>query len=252
MNFLRRFATMSAIAASRVVVENVDGLSTSSRCPRQRARRSVNVRQNTRKTAMTRGRNWAMWTVNSRSSSEQCEQSIHAVAQSKIPSIQHARDHCEISLTKAVESRSKNHFPKTKGNISCALLVDAKWSKIKSVEKLAELQGYRRAGTSGKQLVDKSVFHDNRPGKHGDSRELSAAASRADIMTTLRYSNGWISAQELQCWHFKIIQRECVKSCGLRKNMRAEKNRPANSSNDWTLVITCAWHYHKSQTADNT
>ena len=34
--------------------------------------------------------------------------------------------------------------------------------------------------------------------------------------------------------------------------MRAEKNRPANSSDDWTLVITCAWHYHKSQTADNT
>ena len=34
--------------------------------------------------------------------------------------------------------------------------------------------------------------------------------------------------------------------------MWAEKNRPANSSDDWTLVITCAWHYHKSQTADNT
>ena len=34
--------------------------------------------------------------------------------------------------------------------------------------------------------------------------------------------------------------------------MRTEKNRPANSSDDWTLVITCAWHYHKSQTADNT
>ena len=71
-------------------------------------------------------------------------------------------------------------------------------------------------------------------------------------MTTLRCTNGWISAQELRCWHFKIIQRECLKSCGLRKNMRAEKNRPANSSDDWTLVVTCAWHYHKSQTADNT
>ena len=34
--------------------------------------------------------------------------------------------------------------------------------------------------------------------------------------------------------------------------MRAEKNRPANSSDDWTSVITCAWHHHKSQTADNT
>ena len=33
---LRRFATMSAIAASGVVVVNVDGLSTSSRRPRQR------------------------------------------------------------------------------------------------------------------------------------------------------------------------------------------------------------------------
>ena len=173
---------------------------------------------------MTRGRNWAMWTVNSRSSSEQCEQSIHAVAQSKIPSIQHARDHCEISLTKAVESRSKNHFPKTKGNISCA---DAKWSKIKSVEKLAELQGYRRAGTSGKQLVDKSVFHDNRPGKHGDSRELSAAASRADIMTTLRYSNGWISAQELQCWHFKNYPARVCKIVRVEKKHAGWEKSPS-------------------------
>ena len=38
------------------------------------------------------------------------------------------------------------------------------------------------------------VLRDSRPEEH-DSRELSAAAGRAN-MITLRYTNGWISAQE--------------------------------------------------------
>ena len=139
---------------------------------------------------MTRRRSWA-W----------CEQSIHTVARSlwtvnsrsssavKTLSIQHARDHCEISLTKAVESRSKNVFPKTKGNIrNCA---------AQGNHSLAELHGYRRAGTSGEQTVDKGVLRGSRRGWHRDSRELSVAAGRAD-MTTLRYSNGWMRTGKMK------------------------------------------------------
>ena len=85
------------------------------------------------------------------------------------------------------------NFPQNKGKHK---LYGTK--KSKSIKKQAELQGYRRAGTWGEtDRIEKGVLRDSRPEEH-DSRELSmsAAAGRANIMTTLRWTNGWISAQE--------------------------------------------------------
>ena len=93
--------------------------------------------------------------------------------------------------------------------------------------KAGRIPSYSRAGTSGEQTVGKCVLRDSRPGKHSDSREPSAAPGRADIMTTLRCTNGWTSAQQQRSPHFETIQREW------RANYRG-KNRPANTNTDWS------------------
>ena len=176
-------------------VVNVDWLSAwsaSSRRPRLR-------RDDPWMFGRTRGKpRWRSWA---------CEQSIHAVAQSlwtvnsrssSVENPQHTA--CTGSLWDIAHKGSRKSvdkliFPKNKGKHK--KLCGWKMKQNKVCWKAGRIPNYSRAGTSGKQRVGKGVLRESRPGGHLDSRELSAAAGRAD-MVTLRCSNGWISAQELR------------------------------------------------------
>ena len=138
--------------------------------------------------------------------------------------------------------RTQNGFPKNKGKHK--KLCGSKKSVWPNSMAIGEPE--RRANKQLTKVFSAAAGGDETKTLGSCPRQRAGRTWRLSVIRTAG------CAQEKCSWHFEIIQRECVKSCGLRKNMRAEKNRPANSSNDWTLVITCAWHYHKSQTADNT
>ena len=118
--------------------------------------------------------------------------------------------------------------PKTKGNIrNCA---------ARRNNSLAELHGYRRAGTSGEQTIDKGVLRGSRRGD--DTVTLGSCprqrAGRTWRLSVIRTAG---CAQEKCSWHFEIIQRECVKkNAGWEKHMRAEKNRPSQLER-WLVII---------------